>query len=266
MQATTSERPIVKKAWRLSNNFWVLYLISIFIAIALWTYASFSDSRNLLPPPLTVVNKFVELLNNGTLLENTLASLQRVLIGFTLGVLLAIPVGFLMGWYTLARGLIEPWVQFLRTIPPIALSPLVIIFMGIGESPKIFLIFMAVFLGSSIATFQGVRNVDLTLIKAAQVLGAKDATIFRSVVVPAAFPFILVGMRISLGSAWGTLVAAELIAAQTGLGQMMQTAALYFQVPTIMVGILMIGLLGTIMDRIVLYFERRLTGWQEKKV
>ncbi len=129
-----------------------------------------------------------------------------------------------------------------------------------------FLIFMAVFLGSSIATFQGVRNVDVTLIKAAQVLGAKDATIFRSVVVPAAFPYILVGMRISLGSAWGTLVAAELIAAQSGLGQMMQNAALYFQVPTIMVGIIMIGLMGTIMDRLVMYLETRLTGWQEKKL
>ncbi len=126
----------------------------------------------MLPPPLTVLDKFVELLNNGTLLDNTVASVQRVLIGFVLGVLLAIPVGFLMGWYTIARGAVEPWVQFLRTIPPIALSPLVIIFMGIGELPKIFLIFLAVFLGSSIATFQGVRNVDVTLIKAAQVFGS----------------------------------------------------------------------------------------------
>lgn len=265
MKVLAIKKPEIRKPWRLSDNLWILYLISVLIGLGLWTFAAATDKRNLLPPPLTVLAKFVELWNNGTLLDNTVASVQRVLIGFVLGVLLAIPVGFLMGWYTIARGVVEPWVQFLRTIPPIALSPLVIIFMGIGELPKLFLIFMAVFLGSSIATFQGVRNVDVTLIKAAQVLGAKDATIFRSVVVPAAFPYILVGMRISLGSAWGTLVAAELIAAQTGLGQMMQSAALYFQVPTIMVGIIMIGLLGTIMDRIILYIEKRLTGWQEKK-
>jgi NitT/TauT family transport system permease protein len=266
MKASAINRPTIKKPWRLRDNIWLLYLISLLIGLGIWTFAAYSDKRNLLPPPQTVLETFVELFNNGTLLDNTLASVQRVLIGFVLGVVLAIPIGFLMGWYTIARGVVEPWVQFLRTIPPIALSPLAIIFMGIGELPKIFLIFMAVFLGSSIATFQGVRNVDVTLIKAAQVLGAKDATIFRAVVIPAAFPYILVGMRISLGSAWGTLVAAELIAAQTGLGQMMQSAALYFQVPTIMVGIIMIGIMGTIMDRIVLYLETRLTSWQEKKV
>jgi len=188
-----------------------------------------------------------------------------VLVGFIVGVLLAIPAGFLMGWYDFARGLIEPWIQFLRTIPPIALTPMVILFLGIGEVSKIFLIFFAAFLASTIATFQGVRNVDLTLIKAARVLGANDRTIFLKVVVPAAFPYILVGMRLALGSAWGTLVAAELIAANSGLGFLMQNAALYFQVSSIMVGIVMVGVLGFAMDRALLYLERRLTAWQEKQ-
>ncbi|MFD0489287.1 ABC transporter permease [Saccharopolyspora spinosporotrichia] len=105
---------------------------------------------------------------------------------------------------------------------------------------------------------------DRTLINAARVLGAGDATIFRRVVVPASSPFILVGMRVGLGSAWATLVAAELIAAQEGLGYRMQNAQLYYDLPTIFVSLITIGILGLVMDRLLLLAERRLTGWQER--
>ena len=107
-----------------------------------------------------------------------------------------------MGWYPVARGLIEPYVQFFRTIPPLALIPLAIVLLGIGEVPKIFVIFLASFLSCVVAAFQGVVGVDRTLINAARVLGAPDGTIFAKVVVPASTPFILVGMRIGLGSSW----------------------------------------------------------------
>ena len=135
--------------------------------------------------------------------------------------------------------------------------------MGIGETPKIFVIFLAAFLSCVMSTFQGVVSVDHTLINAARVLGAGDA-IFLRVVVPASTPFILVGMRVGLGSAWATLVAAELIAAQEGLGYRMQKAQLYYDLPTIFVGLITIGVLGLIMDRLLLAAERRLTGWQER--
>jgi NitT/TauT family transport system permease protein len=264
------EAPVVpsrQRRRRLGDYMAALYLVSIGLGIVLWFLAaSLNRGNRLLPGPVEVLQAALAAVSDGTLFANIGASLLRVVIGFALGVLLAIPAGFLMGWYDLARGLIEPWVQFLRTIPPIALTPMVILFLGIGESSKIFLIFFAAFLASTIATFGGVRNVDVTLIKAARVLGAKDRTIFFEVVVPAAFPYILVGMRLALGSAWGTLVAAELIAANSGLGFMMQNAALYFQVPTIMVGIVVIGVLGFVMDRGLLLLERRLTAWQEKQV
>src|SRR5699024_6479319 len=116
------------------------------------------------------------------------------------------------------------WVQFFRTIPPLAIIPLAIVLMGVGEEPKIFVIFLAAFLACVISTFQGVVQVDRTLITAARVLGAKDGTIFVRIVVPASTPFILVGMRVGLGAAWATVVAAELIAAQEGLGYRMQQA------------------------------------------
>jgi NitT/TauT family transport system permease protein len=137
--------------------------------------------------------------------------------------------------------------------------------MGIGETPKIFVIFLASFLACVIATFQGVVNVDKTLINAALVLGAKDGTIFARVVVPASTPYILVGMRVGLGSSWATLVAAELIAAQQGLGYRMQSAQLYYDLPTIFVGLITIGVLGLLMDRILLSAEKNLTSWQERR-
>ena len=146
-----------------------------------------------------------------------------------------------------------------------AIIPLAIVLLGIEETPKIFVIFLASFLSCVISTFQGVVNVDKTLINAARVLGAKDARIFLKVVIPASTPFILVGMRIGLGSSWATLVAAELIAAQQGLGYRMQAAQLYYDLPTIFVGLITIGVLGLIMDRLLLLAERRLTGWQERR-
>ncbi|RUW97280.1 ABC transporter permease subunit [Mesorhizobium sp. M8A.F.Ca.ET.023.01.1.1] len=184
--------------------------------------------------------------------------------GGLLGVILAIPVGFVMGWYKVARSLIEPYLQFFRMIPPLAIIPLAIVTMGIDETPKIFVIFLASFLASVVATYQGVISVDKTMINAARVLGAKDMTIFLRVIIPASTPFILVGVRIGLGSAWATLVAAELIAAQSGLGFRMQQAQLYYDLPTIFVSLITIGLLGLAMDRILLVIERRLTVWQER--
>jgi NitT/TauT family transport system permease protein len=218
-----------------------------------------------LPGPAAVAGRAGELIADGTLAADALASLRRVLTGFALGTLLAVPVGFLMGWYPVARGLLEPYVQFFRTVPPLAMIPLAIVLLGIGEVPKVFVIFLAAFLSSVVAAFQGVVGVDRTLIDAARVLGARDGTIFLKVVVPASAPFILVGMRIGLGSAWGTLVAAELIAAQEGLGFQMQRAQIYYDLPTIFVALITIGLLGLLMDRLLLLAERRLTRWQETR-
>ncbi|MEV4243383.1 ABC transporter permease [Streptosporangium canum] len=217
------------------------------------------------PGPLEVAERAVTSIGDGTLLGDALASLRRVLTGFVLGVALAVPVGFLMGWYPVIRGLIEPWLQFFRMVPPLAIIPLAIVLMGIDETPKIFVIFLASFLSSVVSTFQGVVSVDSTLINAARVLGAKDRTVFTGVVVPASTPFILVGMRIGLGASWATVVAAELIAAQEGLGYRMQQSQLYYDLPTIFVQLIVIGLIGLIMDRALLLAERRLTNWQERR-
>ncbi|GAA4872783.1 ABC transporter permease [Saccharopolyspora cebuensis] len=235
---------------------------SILLGVGLWWALAALGLQ--IPAPPEVVGKAAEMIRDGTLLQDTGASLARVLTGFALGTTLAVLIGFLMGWYGLVRSMVEPWVQFFRTIPPLAIIPLAIVLMGIGEVPKIFVIFLAAFLACVISTLQGVVTVDPTLINAARVLGAGDATIFRRVVVPASSPFILVGMRVGLGSAWATLVAAELIAAQEGLGYRMQHAQLYYDLPTIFVSLITIGILGLLMDRLLLVAERTLTGWQER--
>ena len=242
---------------------WVLNLASVIGGVLLWAAVTAKGVVGL-PGPLEVAARAGSMLASGQLFADISASLARVLTGFVLGALVAVPVGFLMGWYRVARGLLEPYVQFFRMIPPLAIIPLAIVTMGIGEVPKIFVIFLASFLSCVVAVYGGVISVDKTLISAARVLGAKDFTIFLRVIVPASLPFIMVGLRIGLGSSWATVVAAELIAAQSGLGFRMQQAQLYYELPTIFVSLITIGILGLAMDRIIMVAERRLTAWQER--
>ena len=220
-----------------------LNLLSVAIGLLIWAGFSAGDLVGL-PGPVEVAVRGWESVRSGQLEADALASLARVLTGFVLGATIAIPVGFLMGWYGIARGLIEPYVQFFRMIPPLAVIPLAIVTMGIGEVPKIFVIFLAAFLSSVVAVYGGVISVDRTLINAARVLGAKDATIFARVIIPASVPFIMVGLRIGLGSSWATVVAAELIAAQSGLGFRMQQAQLYYDLPILFVCLITIGVAG----------------------
>lgn len=260
----TKERPrSTVRAPRPRRALLLLNAVSIALGIGLWWVLSVNGFQFPTPPEVAV--RAWELLADGTLQADVLASLRRVLTGFLLGSLAAVAVGFLMGWYTVGRGLFEPWIQFFRTIPPLAMLPLVLVMLGIGETPKIFVIFLAAFLACVISTYQGVVDVDRTMIDAARVLGAKDAAIFLRVVVPASTPFILVGMRVGLGSAWATLVASELLAAQEGLGYRMQNAQLYYDLPTIFVGVIAIGLLGLLMDKLLQLAGGRLTRWQETR-
>ncbi|MFJ2089447.1 ABC transporter permease [Streptomyces sp. NPDC087901] len=247
---------------RVANT--LLGLASAVLGLLVWVVLANSGIEGF-PGPVAVARRAGDLIADGTLFEDAGASLKRVLLGYVLGVALAIPVGFLMGWYPVVRRLIEPWLQFFRMVPPLAIIPLAIVLMGIDETPKIFVIFLASFLSCVVSTFQGVVSVDVTLVNAARVLGARDPQVFLGVVVPASTPFILVGMRIGLGASWATVVAAELIAAQGGLGYRMQQAQVYYDLPTIFVQLIAIGAIGLAMDRLLLLAERRLTHWQERR-
>lgn len=250
-----------RRWWTLGLN-----LLAVAAGLVIWyLLARLGAFRGNLPSPGQVWQQARTSLASGQLEGDAAASLARVLAGFALGTLVAVPVGFLMGWYRVARAVIEPYIQFWRTIPPLAIIPLAVMLLGIGETPKVFVIFFAAFMASVIAAYQGVIGVDATLINAARVLGARDWVIFRRVAVPAATPFILTGMRIGLGSAWATVVAAELIAAQSGLGFRMQQAQLNYQPAVIFVNLIAIGILGLVMDHALQMAERRLTAWQEAR-
>ncbi len=247
------------------NNVWVI--ISFINAMILWQCISMTEAGGtVFASPTKVIEKFFVKVQDGTLWAHIGFSLFRVICGFLLGFVCAIPVAFLMGWYKPVRSLIEPWIQFIRNIPPLAYIPLIIVGAGVGEPSKVIVIFIASFLVLVVTILQGVCNVDATLIKAAKILGASDRDVFIKVVIPASTPFILVGTRLGLSAALTTLVAAELTGASKGLGMMIQTASGYYDMGTVLMGIIIIGIIGISMEKFVKFLERRLTGWQETHV
>jgi NitT/TauT family transport system permease protein len=242
----------------------IMVLISLMLGFLIWVLLSqIKEVGFILVSPFKIYQTLLQEGASGRLYTNISVSLFRVLAGFALAFIVALPVAFLMGWYGLIRSLVEPWIQFFRTIPPIALIPLIIVAMGIGEKAKITVIFICTFLVMVITIYQGVCNVDNTLIKAARVLGANDRNIFFNIIVPASTPYILVALRLGLSTAMTTLVAAELTGATKGLGNMIMEAGQYFRMDLVILGILIIGVIGFTLDKILLFLEKKLTGWQD---
>jgi len=240
--------------------------LSIIAGLVVWALVSkIPDIGNVIVGPKVVFAAIVKNIASGYLWKQTSASLFRIIAGFALGFVCALPIAFLLGWYEGFRAIVEPWIQFFRTIPPIALIPLVIALLGIGTGAKVAIIFFAVFLTMVVTIYQGVRNVDYTLIKVARVFDATDLQIFFSVVVPATVPYIFTAIRLGLATALTTLVAAELTGAATGLGMMIQQAGMYFRMDVVLMGILVIGIIGFVLDKLVIFLERKLTSWQEVK-
>src|ERR1700761_8781640 len=236
--------------------------------IVLWYAVRLSGFVNasLIPAPHQVAAKFVDLLLHQGLLIDIYASPRRVFLGVTLGILVAVPVGFLLGWYRPARTFADPMINFFRALPPIALIPLVIVYFGVDEIAKLVILVYAAFFSGVIVMYEGVSQITPLYIRVAQTLGASDAEIFRKVIIPLTLPHILTALRVALGVAWATLVASELIAAQRGLGALIQNAATYFLLDVIYVGIICIGCVALLMDTLVRLISARLLVWQERAV
>ena len=201
--------------------------------------------------------------SDGFLLDTRL-SILRVLIGMAIGCTAAIPIGFALAWFPLVRGMFNPIVSFSRALPPLALIPLVIIYLGIGESARISLLVYAAFFSSVIVIYEGVSAIDDVYIRAARALGATELELFRRVAVPLTIPQIFVAVRVALGVCWATLVAAELVAAQRGIGAMMGKAINFFRMEDVFAGIILIGVSALVMDRIVQLVMARTVRWQER--
>lgn len=234
--------------------------------LALWSILRGASAKNqeLVPSLIQVLQQAWDLGKDGSLARHWIASTARVLAGVALGVSLALPVGFLLGWYSPVRRAITPVINFFRALPPIALIPLMIVYFGIGESSKIIVLFYAAFLTSVIVIYEGIAQINPLFLNVAKSLGANDREIFTKVIVPLAAPHVLTATRVAFGICWMTLVASEMIAAQQGLGAMIQLASSYFQLDIIYLGIGLIGITATLMDFVLSYVGSRLVGWQER--
>ncbi len=215
-----------------------------------------------LPSPAAVWDAFMasmrgELQGGKTLVEHMGWSFARVFGAFFLACLTAVPVGILMGVSRIARGVFDPPIEFYRPLPPLAYLPLVIIWFGIDEASKVILIYLACFAPLAVAARAGVRSVTMEQVNAAYSMGASRLQVIRHVILPAALPEILTGMRIAIGFGWTTLVAAEMVAATAGLGQMVLNASNFLRTDIVIMGIIVIGFWAYLFDMLM----RRIEVW-----
>ncbi len=240
---------------------WVLIVLA-------WYAIAYSGLINpaLVPTPHAVAARFWELLTKARLPADMLMSTQRVFLGVLSGIVLAVPVGFVLGWYREIRTFVDPLINFFRALPPIALIPLAVVYFGIGEVAKVVILFYASFFAGVIVMYEGIAQISPLYVRVARTLGATDGEIFRRVILPLTVPHMLTALRVALGVAWATLVASELIAAQQGLGALIQNASSFFQLDIIYVGIICIGFIALAMDLALRAVARRLVSWQERIV
>ena len=224
---------------RIPHQVWLL--ISFAAAMVLWTLLSVIPATSrAFPNVFKVLGSIKTMIDRGVLWKDISSSLISVISGYALGFVIALPVAILMAWYKPVRFVIEPWIQFIRNIPPLAYVPLIVI-------------------------AEGVINVDETLIKAARVLGATDKDIFIRVIAPATLPFILTAIRLGASVALTTLIAAESTGAMAGLGMRIRSLNNSFEAAPMLLYIIIIGILGITIEKLIKTAERRLTSWQEKR-
>lgn len=248
----------------------LISVVTVIVLLLIWIGITSSGMIKplFLPGPRAIVEKFIQVSTEGfagsTLWQHTLASLYRVFGAFALACVTAIPVGILMGVSRIGRGVFDPPIEFYRPLPPLAYLPLVIIWFGIGEFSKVFLIYLAIFAPLAIAARAGVRSVSMEQIHAAYSMGATPRQIVMHVIVKSALPEIFTGMRIGIGVGWTTLVAAEMVAASSGLGFMVLNAAEFLASDIVIMGIIVIGFFAFGFDLIMRYLERVLVPWKGK--
>ena len=249
---------------RIPAKVWLL--LSFLAAMLLWWVLSIIPATSrAFPNVVKVISSIKTMFERGVLLKDLSSSLISVFSGYVLGFVIALPMAILMAWYKPVRYIIEPWIQFIRNIPPLAYVPLIVIAAGVGRRPQIIVITIACFLTMCVTIYQGVINVDETLIKAARVLGATDKDIFMRVIAPATLPFILTAIRLGASVALTTLIAAESTGATAGLGMRIRSLNNSFEPAPMLLYIIIIGILGITIEKLIKTAERRLTSWQEKR-
>ncbi|WBB71358.1 ABC transporter permease [Micromonospora sp. WMMD1128] len=228
-----------------------LSVLSVVLGVVVWDLVSRNYTAFFLPSPLLTWRGAVDLVQDGTLWSSVSASSTRILTGWALGVVIGVPVGLLMGCVPWLRLMVDPYIQFFRFVPPIAFVTLAIIWLGPGEASKIALIFYTTVFIVALNTLAGVLSVDELRLRAARALGANPARTLVSVVLPSTVPHVVTGARLAMGNSFLTIVSAEIVAAQSGLGSLIWTARNYAKTEWVFVGIIALGLLGYLFDWIL---------------
>ncbi len=259
--STRNTSPIASLASRLRQKLlpWSLPLA----LVVLWQIAAQTGwlSSRVLPAPLDVLKAFWTLAVSGELWRHVLVSAQRALSGFAVGGGLGLLLGLATGSWKRVETLLDTTVQMIRNIPPLALIPLVILWFGIDETAKLFLVSLGVFFPVYINTFHGIRSVDAGLIEMGRSYGLRGWALYRDIILPGALPSILVGVRFSLGFMWVILIVAETISAQEGIGYMTMNAREFLMTDVVLVGILLYALLGKLADLLARSLERVWLSW-----
>ena len=263
--SVTNNIPVRKPAsiWRSSSWSRVVPWIVPVLLIAVWQIAAQTGwlSSRILPEPLAVAKAAWNLAESGELWVHVQVSLWRATVSFAVGGGLGLLLGLLTGTFKTAETLLDTTLQMIRNIPALALIPLVILWFGIEETSKIFLVAVGVFFPIYLNTFHGIRSVDKGLIEMAKSYGLSGWSLYRDVILPGALPLILVGVRFSLGLVWVLLIVAETISAQSGIGYMTMNAREFLQTDVVLVGILLYALLGKLADVVSRLLERYWLRW-----
>ncbi len=226
----------------------LLPLCVVVVLLVLWHLAVIRTSNKILPTPIIVARGVVELLSTGVLLKFVVASVFRVTVGFLLASLVGVPFGLFMGWFRWAHAAFNPLIQVLRPISPIAWIPLAILWFGIGDSAPIFLIFLASVFPIAVTSASAVHSVQTVHLRAAHNFGLSHFQLLRQVILPATLPQIFTGLRIALGVAWVVVVAAEMIAVNSGLGFLINDSRNNGRYDLVVAGMVIIGLVGLLLD------------------
>ena len=269
---TPGPRQAAARAWAPPprSTEWLLTVVTL-LSIGLAWYAIARArvvSELFVPHPAAVWEAFVDVLTEGyrgqTLLRPLADSLYRVVIGFLLALVTAVPAGLLIGYSTRVKAVLDPLIEFYRPLPPLAYYTLLVIWLGIDNASKIALLYLAAFPPLSVAAMASVRSVSQERIQGAQSLGATRWQIFRHVLFPSCLPDIFTGMRVSIGVTYTTLVAAEMVAATSGVGWMVLDASKFLRSDVIFMGNIVMGLTGIALDRVIRVAERRVVPWKGK--
>jgi NitT/TauT family transport system permease protein len=245
---------------RLSRLAGLLPIIALVVAWQLAVSAQLYPPI-LLPAPVKVADAFVRW--GPTILSNAGASVLRVIIGVGLAFAVAVPAGLVIGRYPVMDRLTDWSIQAFRSVPPISLIPLAMLFFGIGDKPAIVLIFLSALWPLLLNTIFGVRGIERTLLKVARAARASELLVLRDIILPAALPAIFTGLRLAIGGGWLTVVTAEMIAVKSGLGYMILNAQMTFRTELIFAGIIVIGAIGLVADQSVSRLRARVCRWQE---